>query len=506
MNTENYTHLAVNKFTNLIVNGWDYADVEPSELKEFKNDYFIVDLKDYGFNPKVYKIVTSKFAEKNGINQWSNTGVYPLEEEYKMKDEGINFSEKAYEEHPDWFYEDVSESIKRNNTNKDMKQTIKLSESELKKIVAESVKGAINELDWKTYASAAKKRAEQGASDYDVHQLDQAANKALSDKYKITGDGHFPYSPQIDTRKGESVYDTDEEGNYVKKYPHAGQTGRFPQLGYQGDFNDTYYTPIGDNVEDEPYERTTYDNFPAHKERHKDMSSYFSGKSKYEKGKGWSNESMNRKIDRIVAESVKGAINELDWKTVVNAANKSRADFNDMVTRRAMGKLDPYGKHSELTGQYGPHSDHVIKKSWASPKGSTRRVNKDDEIQRKMKQAINLSKFADDAIKDKFGKDSYYNNLNGVGKEFPAFRKIRQNKEFDEPEVLDYFPNDDYVKGEYDDYELTSMPQKYQDKAKEINDFQNGKTKYIKGKGWSNESITKKIDKIVSETLKRTLK
>ena len=74
--------------------------------------------------------------------------------------------------------------------------------------------------------------------------------------------------------------------------------------------------------------------------------------------------------------------------------------------------------------------------------------------------------------------------MNGIGKEFPAFRKIRQNKEFDEPEVLDYFPNNDYVNGEYDDYELTSMPQKYQDKAKEINDFQNGKSKYIKGKGW----------------------
>ena len=131
MNTEKYTHLAVNKFTNLIVNGQNYADVEPSELKEFKNDYFIVDLKDYGFNPKVYKIVTSKFAEKNGINQWSNTGVYPLEEENKMKDEGINFSEKAYEEHPDWFYEDVRETIKINNRNNDMRRTIKLSESEV---------------------------------------------------------------------------------------------------------------------------------------------------------------------------------------------------------------------------------------------------------------------------------------------------------------------------------------------------------------------------------------
>ena len=104
-NNTKYTHLAVNKFTNLIVNGWDYADEDPQDLKQFKNDYFIVDLKDYGFNPKVYKIVTTKFAEKNGINEWSNTGVFPLEEENKMKQEGKDFYAIANEKHPDWFYE-----------------------------------------------------------------------------------------------------------------------------------------------------------------------------------------------------------------------------------------------------------------------------------------------------------------------------------------------------------------------------------------------------------------
>ena len=98
-----YTHLAVNKFTNLIVNGWDYSNEDPQDLKQFKNDYFIVDLKDYGFNPKVYKIITSKFAAKNGINQWSNTGVFPLKEEYKMKQEGEDFYAIANEQHPDWF-------------------------------------------------------------------------------------------------------------------------------------------------------------------------------------------------------------------------------------------------------------------------------------------------------------------------------------------------------------------------------------------------------------------
>ena len=168
-----------------------------------------------------------------------------------------------------------------------MKRTIKLRESDLRRMIAESVKGVINELDWKTYANAARKRAEQGASD------------------KITGDTHFPFAPQIQTSKGEYTWERDEDGNYSKKYPHAGQIGRYPQLGYQGDFNDTYYTPIGDNLNDEPYQMTTYDNFPMHKERHKDMSNYFSGKSKYVKGKGWQNESISRKINRIVSECIK---------------------------------------------------------------------------------------------------------------------------------------------------------------------------------------------------------
>ena len=104
-----YTHLAVNKFTNLIVNGWDYSNEDPQDLKQFKNDYFVVDLKDYGFNPKVYKIITSNFAAKNGIDQWSNTGVFPLEEENKMKQEGEDFYAIAHEQHPEWFIDDINE-------------------------------------------------------------------------------------------------------------------------------------------------------------------------------------------------------------------------------------------------------------------------------------------------------------------------------------------------------------------------------------------------------------
>ena len=77
-NNQNYSHFAVNKTTNKIVNGWDYSEYDPSELRQFKKDYFDVDMVDYGFNPKDYKIVTGKFLLRQGIdpndnNNWANS-------------------------------------------------------------------------------------------------------------------------------------------------------------------------------------------------------------------------------------------------------------------------------------------------------------------------------------------------------------------------------------------------------------------------------------------------
>ena len=76
-NNDNYTHFAVNKATNKIVNGWDYSEYDPSELRQFKRDYFDADLIDYEMNPKDYKIVTDKYLRRQGINpddngNWAN--------------------------------------------------------------------------------------------------------------------------------------------------------------------------------------------------------------------------------------------------------------------------------------------------------------------------------------------------------------------------------------------------------------------------------------------------
>lgn len=73
----NYTHFAVNKQTNKIVDGWDYTGYDPEELRQYKMDYFYNDLKTNNLDPKQYTIITRVGCKKRGINpdddtQWEN--------------------------------------------------------------------------------------------------------------------------------------------------------------------------------------------------------------------------------------------------------------------------------------------------------------------------------------------------------------------------------------------------------------------------------------------------
>ena len=60
-----------------IMNKNMHSEYDPSELRQFKKDYFDADMVDYGFNPKDYKIVTGKYLLRQGIdpddnNNWAN--------------------------------------------------------------------------------------------------------------------------------------------------------------------------------------------------------------------------------------------------------------------------------------------------------------------------------------------------------------------------------------------------------------------------------------------------
>ena len=63
-----YTHFAVTNDTDDIVNGWDYSEIEPAELRKFKNDYFFKDLSDMGIDPHGVHVVTTNYLKRSGVN------------------------------------------------------------------------------------------------------------------------------------------------------------------------------------------------------------------------------------------------------------------------------------------------------------------------------------------------------------------------------------------------------------------------------------------------------
>lgn len=70
-----YTHFLVSKSDNKIIDGFDYADMGPDEIRS----YLKLDIVDKGLDPKKYKLVSGSYLERNGINpfdesNWKNQG------------------------------------------------------------------------------------------------------------------------------------------------------------------------------------------------------------------------------------------------------------------------------------------------------------------------------------------------------------------------------------------------------------------------------------------------
>ena len=63
-----YTHFAIDKDTNKIVNGWEYdSDMDKESIAE----YCKMDIKDMDLNPKDFKINTTKFLKYKGIDPFN---------------------------------------------------------------------------------------------------------------------------------------------------------------------------------------------------------------------------------------------------------------------------------------------------------------------------------------------------------------------------------------------------------------------------------------------------
>ncbi len=180
---------------------------------------------------------------------------------------------------------------------------IKLTESELKNIIRESIKNVITELDWRTYQSDSEKDSDPRRSD----RFRQAASNAFNrqngyglnnvpygdgDDKDMTADGSFYggtnlYHPYNDGGDSFDTFSGDADGNEVNAYYHAQRIGTMPDHTGRNDklMKGNRGQALSPNTDKEM--KTSFN--PQLKMKQiqgdKQVRDYFNGKSKYKNGK-----------------------------------------------------------------------------------------------------------------------------------------------------------------------------------------------------------------------------
>ena len=211
------------------------------------------------------------------------------------------------------------------------------------------------------------------------------------------------------------------------------------------------------------------------------------------------NESQLRKI---IQESVKNVLSELDWKTAVNAANKSRKKVYDLAARKGLTDIDVEAHSAKGPDGWRIHRGNTGHFPFTSERDGRRREDLEKELKRRIAQSDRLANYANKKIKDRFGGQSYYNNYNGVGNEFPELRMGQYHYDPELDKVSSVYP-DYYYQYHYRDEDMSDMPKDFQDKAKEMGDFHQGKYDYTPEKGWHLKES--KLNNIIKESIKKVL-
>lgn len=198
-----------------------------------------------------------------------------------------------------------------------MKNSVKLNEEQFRKIVAESVKSVLSELDWKTYANAADKRRRQARNGdkYDsdkwerANELDKAASRALSDKYGRTlhtwGDnwngetGDRTVMDDAPWTNGTNAVGPEPTGYWYKS--SKDRDWRNIDSEYQdGDFHVYGDIPYDSELDDELGKQNN--------EIGREIDNFTHGRYVYDNEKGWQlNEAQ---LKKIVAEAIQKVLNK----------------------------------------------------------------------------------------------------------------------------------------------------------------------------------------------------
>ena len=221
-----------------------------------------------------------------------------------------------------------------------MKKRIKLTESKLNRVVKESVKGVINELDWKTYANAAKKRLQQYSDSNHKDkekfnkywELQKAANQSFDDdyvglmKYDTIGDQmkgkHSPkFDAKIDVSRENMPYSA------IKGYNKSGNKLFSTDKGTYHSFNGI----------------TTTRNFfrdaevsDAYTRANDELWDYNNGNYEYDNKKGWhlkesENPAYKKHNMKKRVKLTESQLNKVVKESVNRILNEGRGRFGGLV-------------------------------------------------------------------------------------------------------------------------------------------------------------------------------
>lgn len=173
-----------------------------------------------------------------------------------------------------------------------------ITESQLRNIIAESVKNVLSELDWKTYANAGKRALERG--DVRAHKFRNAANDAFNDEFAYQGDEDSEYyAPnvrgdvylnRIEAQNNDypshtihHLYDYDsnkQEYTNPRNYDNTKAFGLMDKYDKSGRYKRIWNPSLKRFFNDPEQEK-------AYKRASKEMDDYLMGNYEYDNEKGW---------------------------------------------------------------------------------------------------------------------------------------------------------------------------------------------------------------------------
>lgn len=254
-NKSNSTHFAINKNTNKILESWNYEGYTQDELKNYKNEFFVKDIKrNYPFlNENDVIVVTSKNLEKRQLNEenkkdWQkyNYSHFALLKETNHILYGYDYSnvdsEELKENKNEYFLNVLSEVYGSDISPKDV---VVVKSSKLNKL---GIKDYLNESNWAGLINEAYCGSKmEEMIDEDIEEnIDEETLEESSDVGSVFGAEGMPVAnPYMRPKKGFDLSPNQDMYKAKNMLPSVKKgIKKFQALSFEPNTEPQFVTPV----------------------------------------------------------------------------------------------------------------------------------------------------------------------------------------------------------------------------------------------------------------------